>query len=158
MELEPHPEGGYFKQTYAAEDHFTVPKQYEGSTRPAATHIYYLLDGEDYSSWHRIKSDEIWHFYAGSTLSLHILNTDGFLETIKLGNGITEHNAVFHYCVPKELWFAASVDDKDSYSLLGCTVSPGFDYRDWELADNETLLKQFPQHRDIINQHRVRGS
>jgi predicted cupin superfamily sugar epimerase len=100
-----------------------------------------------------MKSDEIWHFYAGSRLSLHIIETrNRRLQEVKLGADV-DNGGLFQTVVKSGYWFAASVDDHDSYSLVGCTVSPGFDYCDWELGDIETLARMYPQHKSIIEKY-----
>jgi predicted cupin superfamily sugar epimerase len=159
LNLRQHPEGGYYTETYKSEKVVNLP-EYDGP-RYACTAIYYLLLGDQFSSFHRVKSDEIWHFYAGSSLTLHIIEGQGEeedtkLKEIRLGTNI-DNEETFQAVIKSGSWFAASVDNRDSYSLVGCTVSPGFDYRDWELADRETLLKMYPQHKLIIEKYSIQG-
>lgn len=127
LQLEPHPEGGYYKRIYQAQDDVTCGER----KRLAYTSIYYLLAGEDYSAWHRIKSDEIWHFYQGSPIIIYMME-NGEVKAQTLGED------QFQFCVPGNTWFAAEVKDKTSFSLVGCTVAPGFDFEDFELAANRT--------------------
>jgi uncharacterized protein len=144
--LERHPEGGYFKQTYSTDLVINV-KGYDGP-RHAATAIYYLLDGSEFAAFHRIKSDEIWHHYAGGPLTIHSIGNDGKLSKIKIGKSMPQ------VVIKANTWFAASLSgNKKSHCLLGCTVSPGFDYRDWELGKKEELAKTYPQHRKIIEKY-----
>jgi predicted cupin superfamily sugar epimerase len=151
LNLQEHPEGGYFVETYKSEKFVNLP-EYDGP-RHACTAIYYLLVRDQFSSFHRMKSDEIWHFYAGSRLSLHIIETrNRRLQEVKLGADV-DNGGLFQTVVKSGYWFAASVDDHDSYSLVGCTVSPGFDYCDWELGDMETLARMYPQHKSIIEKY-----
>ena len=145
LELEKHPEGGYFKQTYSADLMINV-KGYDGP-RHSSTAIYYLLDGSEFAAFHRIKSDEIWHHYTGSSLTLHLIDDDGKLSKIKIGASTPQ------IMIKANTWFAASLASKRSYCLLGCTVSPGFDYRDWELGKKSELAKTYPQHRKIIEKY-----
>ena len=146
LNLQEHPEGGYFVETYKSEKFVNLP-EYDGA-RHACPAIYYLLVRDQFSSFHRMKSDEIWHFYAGSRLSLHIIETrNRRLQEVKLGADV-DNGGLFQTVVKSGYWFAASVDDHDSYSLVGCTVSPGFDYCDWELGDMETLTRMYPQHKN----------
>lgn len=135
LELEKHPEGGYFKETYRSGE---ITDTAQGK-RNISTAIYYLLDSESISHLHRIKSDEMWHFYIGSPLRLVILNekTGAFREII-LSNDL-ENNSTLQFVVPAGVWMAAEVIDKSSFSLVGCTVSPGFDFRDFEMADDKVL-------------------
>jgi predicted cupin superfamily sugar epimerase len=100
-----------------------------------------------------MKSDELWHFYAGSSLTLHIIERDGKLNKVILGANIDNKEEAFQAVVKSGSWFAASVNDHDSYSLVGCTVSPGFDYNDWKLGDVKTLIKTYPEHKSIIKKY-----
>jgi len=146
-----HPEGGYFVESYRAERRVTLP-DYNGP-RNTCTAIYYLLEGDQFSSFHTLKSDEIWHFYAGSSLTLHIIERDGMLHEIILGSDIESNKETFQTVVKAGAWFAASVNDHNSYSLVGCTVSPGYDYRDWKSEGMGILTKKFPQHKSIIEKY-----
>ncbi|HXT83376.1 MAG TPA: cupin domain-containing protein [Verrucomicrobiae bacterium] len=145
LQLKEHPEGGYYNEVYRSEKIINLP-EYKGP-RNACTLIYYLLKGSQYSSFHKINSDEIWHFYAGSSLSLYILNSN--LKVIKLGKNM-DKGEIFHIVIKSNSWFAASVDDPASYCLVGCVVSPGFDYHDWEIGDKDILCEKYPQHKSII--------
>jgi uncharacterized protein len=111
---------------------------------------------DQFSSFHRIKSDEIWHFYAGSSLSLQIIegqgDDDSKLTEIRLGPN-TYKNETFQTVINAGSWFAASLVDHNSYCLVGCTVSPGFDYRDWELGSVEMLTRIYPKHKSIIEKY-----
>lgn len=144
--LEKHPEGGYFRQTYRSETTIDI-EGYEGS-RSIATAIYYMLAGDDFSAFHRIKSDEIWHYYAGGTVTLYAIDKDGRLSKTKIGR-----KGEFQVVIKAGTWFAAALDSNRSYCLLGCTVSPGFDYRDWELGKRDDLVKMYPQHRRVIERY-----
>jgi predicted cupin superfamily sugar epimerase len=150
LNLQEHPEGGYFVETYKSEKLVNLP-EYNGP-RHACTAIYYLLTGEQFSSFHRIKSDEIWHFYVGSSLSLYTIETDGKLNQVRLGPDI-DNGEKFQAVLKSGSWFAASVVAHHSYCLVGCTVSPGFDYHDWELGNVEMLTKTYPQHKSIIEKY-----
>jgi uncharacterized protein len=148
--LKEHPEGGYFVETYVSDKLVTLPG-YDGP-RYACTAIYYLLLGEQFSSFHTMKSDELWHFCAGSTLTLYIIGDNGELRKIQLGKNI-DNGEKFQVIVKSGCWFAASVNDSTSYSLVACVVSPGFSYQDWRLADAEALIKLYPQHKSIIEKY-----
>ena len=150
LNLEEHPEGGYFVETYKSEKFVNLP-EYDGP-RHSCTAIYYLLVGDQFSSFHKLKSDELWHFYAGSSLTLHIIETDGRLNDVRLGPDI-DSKETFQAVVKSGSWFAASVNNHNSYSLVGCTVSPGFDYHDWELGDMEALAKIYLRHKSIIERY-----
>ena len=141
-------EGGYYKETYRSDKTIILPSETDGE-RSISTSIYYLLDGTQFSAFHRLKSDEIWHFYIGSSITLYIINRMENLSEVKLGSNI-EKGELFQIQVRAESWFAATVNDISSYALIGCTVSPGFDYLDFELGDRKKLIERYPQHRSII--------
>lgn len=148
--LAPHPEGGFFKETYrSAEvlkaDH--LPERYPGD-RNFSTAIYFLLRSQDRSVFHRIKSDELWHFYQGSTLLIYVLTAEG-LKIHRLGANIDEGDTL-QVLVPANCWFGAMVEKPESYALCGCTVAPGFDFRDFEMARQNFLLAMYPEQSEII--------
>ena len=148
-----HPEGGYFREVYRADENiekFALPDRYMGD-RSFATSIYFLLKGEEFSSFHRIKSDETWHFYLGTTLELFVLDNDGKLIRYLLGQNL-ESGENLQITIPKNSWFAGRVVDKSGFALLGCTVAPGFQFDDFELAEREKLIKRFPDHQFIIQE------
>nr|WKF57315.1 hypothetical protein HUO10_001794 [Paraburkholderia busanensis] len=149
FDLKPHPEGGFFRETYRSAERVTR----EGSaaqTRSASTAIYYLLCDGAHSAWHRIKSDEVWHFYAGAPLNVHVLDESGALVTHRLGNPLTHPDAVFQAVVPAGLWFAAECADPTTYALVGCTVAPGFEFSEFELAEMDALKSRHPRHSTLI--------
>ena len=146
--LIPHPEGGFYRETYrSAEtiDASHLPPRF-GGPRAYSTAIYFLLPGDQISALHRIKSDEVWHFYAGSPVTLTLIHPDGRLDEQRLGAETERFQAI----VPAGCWYGAVVDDPTAWALLGGTVAPGFDFADFELADRATLLARFPRHRDRI--------
>ena len=149
LRLEKHPEGGYYIETYRSTNslEFRVDEP-----RVLFTEIYFMLVGCQFSSFHVMKSDEIWHFYSGSSITLHIISYQGEFNEITLGKDVYNGN-VFQAVVRAGSWFAASVDDIDSYSLVGCTAVPGFDFRDWKLGDRKTLLELYPQHKLTIEKY-----
>lgn len=150
LELQKHPEGGYYNEIYLSDDivpQTGLPSGFRGE-RSFATSIYYLLEGNDFSAFHRIKSDEIWHYYAG-TSAIEILSLEkGKLKQYLVGND-PERGETFQVIVPKNTWFAARLKNPDGYALAGCTVSPGFHFEDFELAGKQ-LLKEFPELKDRI--------
>ncbi|MCK5704471.1 MAG: cupin domain-containing protein [Cyclobacteriaceae bacterium] len=153
LNLEKHPEGGYFREAYRSDENIekgALPNRYN-SDRSIATSIYFLLKGDDFSGFHRIQSDETWHFYLGTTLELFVLGDDGQLNCQLLGQN-PEAGENFQITIPRNHWFGARVVDKNSYALLGCTVAPGFHFDDFELAEREDLIKLFPQHTLIIQE------
>ncbi len=146
LQLKPHPEGGFYRQTY----HASKTIQAHGDKRYLATSIYYYLNSDDYSAWHRLKSDEMWHYYAGDGLTLHIIDDRGELTHIRMGNPSKNSELVAQALIPAGHWFSAEVECDNTYVLMGCTVSPGFDFADLEVGRCEALLAEFPQHNDIL--------
>ena len=151
LKLEPHPEGGYYRQTYESELLIRSDSLPDHSgPRAASTAIYFLLEGENFSAFHRLRSDEMWHFYAGSPLLVHVIDRAGAYSSLLLGND-PDGGQVFQAVVPAGHWFASHVGDRTSWTLVGCTVAPGFDFADFELARREQLGAQYPRHRELIN-------
>ena len=149
--LEAHPEGGYFRQTYRAEMMMAreaLPAGFTGA-RAASTAIYFLLEGENFSAFHRLRSDEVWHFYAGSPLVVDVIDLKGRHSSIQLGNDF-EGGQVFQAVVRAGCWFASHIADWKSWALVGCTVSPGFDFADFEMGKRCELVREYPQHRTVI--------
>jgi len=149
--LQPHPEGGYFKEVFRSDEQIpqsSLPSRYHGS-RAYTTSIYFLLSGNDFSAFHRITSDEIWHLYAGCSLTLYQIMPDGELIIQKLGTNL-EKGERPQIIIPRNSWFAAKPDFEDSFTLVGCSVSPGFDFSDFELAKRSLLTQQYPQHQELI--------
>lgn len=149
--LQPHEEGGYFSIFYRSPEFFYPSnKRYDGNARCTATSIYYLLEKEDFSAWHILNSDEIWHHYAGTTARIYKIKSNGELIVDILGDPLETENAAFQVIVPAKHWFAVELVDKTSFALMGCLVSPGFEVADFRLADRTTLSKQFPKHKNLI--------
>lgn len=152
LELEPHPEGGCFRETYRSPGEIELEclgTQFEGK-RNYATCIYFLLTSNDFSAFHRIKQDEIWHFYDGSPIRLHVIAPSGEYSTHLVGREIDLGERP-QLIVPAGYWFAAEVINERSFSLVGCTVSPGFDFRDFEMRSRLELVSLFPEHEKIIS-------
>ncbi len=139
--LRQHPEGGYFRETYRAAE--------RAGERAASTAIYFLLEGEDFSALHSLKQDELWHFYAGSSLTIHIIDPNGNCGAMRLGTNVAageEPQAV----VPAGWLMGAAVNETNSYALVGCTAAPGFEFADFHMPSREELLARFPQHAELI--------
>ncbi len=152
--LLPHPEGGFYRQTYEASEQIlrdALPERFDGN-RNFSTAIYFLLPFGNFSAFHRIKSDEVWHFYEGCALHIHVIHPNGDYECLKLGSNMNNGES-YQLVVPANAWFASEpVGDAGSFALVGCTVAPGFDFADFELADAEKLVEQFPSHEQLIRQ------
>ena len=151
LELSPHPEGGFFRETYRSAGTIEasgLPVVY-GGARNYSTCIYFLLTSDRFSALHRIRQDEIWHFYDGSPIRLHIITESGKHTEHIIGRDIAQGETP-QFVVPGGCWFGAEVIDENSYSLVGCTVAPGFDFDDFELNTSEELLMLFPQHKTLI--------
>lgn len=149
LDLQPHPEGGYYREIYRGLEHVVCQ---DGRTREASTAIYYMLCGSDYSAWHRICSDELWHFHAGSPVDVHVI-ADGGIVTHRLGDPLRHAGAAFQAMVPAGHWFAAErVDPGDGadFALVGCTVAPAFQFSEFELADIETLTGLASGHDALL--------
>ena len=151
FDLKPHPEGGWYCQTYKSHELIqanALPERFTAD-RSFSTAIYFLLEAGNFSAFHRIKSDECWHFYTGDPLLLYVINQNGNLETITLGNDF-EKDQHFQYVVLAGCWFASRPASGSKYCFVGCTVSPGFEFEDFELADVNKLSSLYPEHKELI--------
>ena len=151
--LQKHPEGGYFKEVYRSKGAIledNLAEYFEGN-RNYCTSIYFLLTSDKFSAFHKINQDEIWHFYKGSSLKLHMISPEGVYSFVNIGNDFT-NNEVFQFTVPAHYYFAAEVIKNNAFSFVGCTVSPGFDFRDFVLPSCKELSGEFPKHSKIIKQ------
>jgi predicted cupin superfamily sugar epimerase len=149
--LLPHPEGGWFRETYRAAETVggsALPRRF-GGDRSVSTAIYFLLESGQCSHLHRIRSDEVWHFYAGDPLIVVEIDPAGRLKTTRLGGGFAA-GGVYQHVVPAGVWFGAAPAENGRFALVGCTVAPGFDFADFELAERAALLAEYPVHRDWI--------
>ncbi len=133
--LRPHPEGGFYGETFRSPLRLTLP---DGRVRSASTAIHYVLPPDAWSTWHRVHADEIWHHYDGAPLRLHRLG---------LGEARLDRETP-QAVVPAGMWQAA--ESQGGAVLCGCTVAPGFEFDDFELGDVEALVSQFPGDRELI--------
>jgi uncharacterized protein len=153
LRLTPHPEGGYYRETYRSPDEIEqddLGDEYNGR-RSFSTCIYFLLTSDTFSAFHKIRQDEIWHFYDGSPLRLHMISEKGEYSDVIIGNDFGKGQTP-QFVIPAGTWFAANVMNENDHTLLGCTVSPGFDFKDFTLAQRNELIKSFPQHTELITQ------
>jgi len=141
--LEPHPEGGFYRQTYKSVEE--VP----GRGRVLYTSIYFLMTTGNISHLHRLQSDELWYFHAGDSLSVHMIHENGDYEEVRLGLNL-EEGEVPQLLVPKNTIFGSSVLQEDAFALVGCMVSPGFEFEDFEMFTQKELLREYPQHEQVI--------
>lgn len=144
LSLEAHPEGGFYSRIYQSSRNTPT----HNGERPSATAIHYLLETNDFSSWHRIKHDEVWFFHSGDAIVIHQINATGTLTSTALS---LDHS--ISLTVTGNTWFCAepvNIDNALGYSLCSCMVSPGFDFLDFEMGNKEELVNIYPQHRDII--------
>ena len=136
LKLEPHPEGGYYRQVFGN----------DATGKKDVSTIYYMLTGRDMSAFHRLhEMTEIWYYHAGSPLNIYVIDTDGKLTVHNLSPD-GEMQVVIH----PEQWFAADIPSKEGFCLVGCAVAPAFTFENFELGRKDELLKQFPQHSEVI--------
>lgn len=136
LELLPHPEGGYFKQLFGND---------ETGKKDIST-IYYMLTNQDISAFHRLHGVvEIWYHHAGEALNIYVIDPDGTLHTHRLAP-----DGEMQVVIQPEQWFAAEIPDKQGFALVGCAVAPAFTFDNFELADKNSLLQSFPQHKELI--------
>lgn len=146
--LQPHPEGGFYAETYRSTEMVATPR----GDRSASTAIYFLLPKNTVSKLHRIKSDEVWHFYGGGPLTIVELDetVPGMYTSTVLGNPLTQEGAVPQYVVKAGQWFAAFPHDDSQYSFVGCTVAPGFDFDDFKMGTRSKLSAEYPEAKAMI--------
>ena len=145
LNLLPHPEGGFYKETFRSTEGIETEK----GKRNLCTSIFFLLTSENVSRFHRIKSDELWFFHEGSPLTVHTLGGSGY-ESLYLGLPASGSDCLPQQLVKANTVFGSTVDQPESYSLVSCVVAPGFDFRDFELFDTKDLLPLFPKAEAII--------
>jgi predicted cupin superfamily sugar epimerase len=147
--LQPHPEGGFYEESFRSPTLLTLP---DGRVRSASTAIYFLLPAGSFSALHRVSSDEVWHFYNGDPLELTTMTAEGMLEKVLLGCKLAAGQRP-QFVVSAGVWQAAKpCDGEHGYTLVGCTVAPGFDFADFEMPSRTELVRLFPQHRAVIAQ------
>jgi len=145
LSLLPHPEGGYYREVFRSKAE--VNRIDSAEVKQACTSIYYLLENEDFSGFHRIASDEIWYFHKGQPLIIHVIEKDGSLASLELSD---EGTGNFSLVVPAGLWFAAELKVNKGFALVSCAVAPGFDFSEFEMAERADLVPQYPQHEVLL--------
>jgi uncharacterized protein len=145
-----HPEGGYYVETFRSDVIIDVIRPETGETvkRPASTAILFMMTPGNVSRLHRIKSDEIWHFYLGGSITVVEVDESGARTTV-IGNDI-EKGELVQYCVKANTWFGSYLNEGADFSLVGCTVAPGFDFEDFELASRVKMLEDYPSAGTLV--------
>lgn len=149
--LQKHPEGGFFIET--TRSNLVVRVESDSHTRRVSyTEIYYLLRNGEPSCFHKLRYDELYHFFSGDDLTIYILDKNGELIVRKLGSDPINHDVEFQTVIPAGCWFAAVAEtpDKYKYSFSGCTVIPGFEFSDLEIAKADELAAAYPKHQALI--------
>ena len=144
LNLQAHPEGGWYVETYRSPDTVT----WEGGERSACTGILFLLEQGQVSTFHRIDADELWHYHEGGPVRVHMLSEKGY-DTFVVGP-LSTPGARLQAWVPKGVWFGAEPLGDEPHSLVGCTVAPGFEFSRFELARRKALIAQFPAHAELV--------
>lgn len=151
LQLAPHPEGGFYREQYRSNIEISIKNLPIGYTAPRriATSIYYLLRSEDISRLHRLRSDELWYFHTGSPIKIIYLDAEGKKHTNILGNN---HEKAEHYSllIPAGCIFCAEINTENSFTLVSCVVTPGFEFDDFEIFDKEDLIQAYPKHASLI--------
>lgn len=146
LHLEPHQEGGFYRQTYKS---LETTQLSDGRLRFLSSSILFLLTGRSPSHFHQLKSDEIWYYHHGHPLTIHMLLPNGTYECVTLGLG---QNDYLQYKVPKGVIFGSTVDSSnpDDFAIVSCSVTPAFEFSDFRLFTQEQLLARYPEQVDII--------
>ena len=151
LNLAQHPEGGCFAPVFRASEQIGsqgLPDRFTGN-RPIVSSIYYLLEKGQFSAFHRLKSVEIWSFFEGDPLTIHVIDPQGGLVEKRLGRNF-DMGESFQVVIEPGSWFAAEQRGPGEFTLVGCTVAPGFEYEDMEIASRDELKARYPQHKEII--------
>ncbi|BDR59638.1 cupin domain-containing protein [Xylocopilactobacillus apicola] len=148
LALTPHQEGGWFRQIYDSDEKFF--DESSKADRYYYTSIYFLLDDQSCSHFHRLNHDELWYYHDGASITIHCIAPNGDYSAVKLGKNLSA-GEVMQFKVPKETIFASEVNQPDSFCLVSCVVSPGFDYHDFELMHKSSLLEKYPKFTEIID-------
>lgn len=140
--LQQHPEGGWYRETYRSAERVTTSR---GTVRSATTSIYFLLTADTFSAFHRLSSDETWHFYRGDPVTIELIEASGRHESRALGAG-----DMLQTTIVAGTHFAAHVDAPDGYALVGCDVAPGFEFAEFQLTTRTMLTLAYPHLGPLI--------
>ncbi len=146
LKLQPHPEGGYYKEVFRSQQQVLRPGA--DTVKQACTSIYYLLEGKDYSGFHRLASDEIWYFHKGVPLLVHVIDEQGKYVKFELSDF---HPGSLSVAIKADLWFAAEIPSGNGFTLASCAVAPGFEFSEFEMAKKDDMLAFYPQHTGLLN-------
>jgi len=146
LHLQPHPEGGYYKEVFRSKQQ--VLRNGADELKQACTSIYYLLEGADYSGFHRIASDELWYFHKGEPLLIHIVDELGVYSSIELSD---TSSGVLSAVVKAGLWFASEIPSGNGFTLVSCAVAPGFEFNEFEMAEKQAMMLLYPQHAGLFD-------
>lgn len=150
LHLKPHPEGGYFREIYRSKELIakkSLPLRFDGD-RCFLTSIYFLLQKGEFSALHRLKSDELWYFHDGATLSIYVIYENALIKYY-LGLNVNKGEKP-QVVIPAGAWFGAIIESEGDFTLVGCAVAPGFDFADFELGNRTQLIDEYPHCREII--------
>jgi predicted cupin superfamily sugar epimerase len=145
LNLQPHPEGGYYKEVFRSVN--GVMREGETTVKQACTSIYYLLEGKDFSGFHRLASDELWYFHKGAPLHIHVIDNDGAYSIIELSDSDTGQ---LQAVIPPDTWFASEIPSGSGFALVSCAVAPGFDFAEFEMAKQQELVAQYPGYKALL--------
>jgi len=146
LALQPHPEGGYYKEVFRSQRQ--VVRVGKKEVKQACTSICYLLAGTDFSGFHRIASDEIWYFHKGVPLHIHVINEEGVHTAIELSDSASGNLSV---AIEAGLWFAAAIPSGTGFTLASCAVAPGFEFSEFEMAKKQELMALYPEHTGLLD-------
>jgi predicted cupin superfamily sugar epimerase len=146
LKLQPHPEGGYYKEVFRSE--LEVLRPSSPIMKQACTSIYYLLEGTDYSGFHRLASDELWYFHKGEPLLIHVIDEQGNYTAHKLSDTVDGSLSI---AIEAGLWFAAEIPSGNGFVLVSCAVAPGFDFTEFEMAKKEEMIALYPQYTALLH-------
>ncbi|MDB5095078.1 MAG: putative protein of Cupin superfamily [Candidatus Eremiobacteraeota bacterium] len=150
LHLTPHPEGGWYRETYRSPDRVTTSL---GTVRSATTSIYFLLTSDVFSAFHRLASDETWHFYRGDPVTIEVIAPSGTHQRHVIGAG-----DALQTTIAANAYFASHVDTPDGFALVGCDVAPGFDFADFHLTTRSMLTAAYPQFAPLIARYTRSGT
>ena len=144
LKLIPHPEGGFYKEVYRSSFPVVPPR---GASTGSCTSIYYLLQDDDFSGFHRLGYPELWYFHDGNALDVHAIDLSGKYSVQRLGIAEGENLSI---AIDPGIWFAAEVPGKSGFALVSCVVAPAFDFGVFEMAEKDELIRQWPEHREVL--------